>query len=1110
MEIYIGEPVAYGSERAVLERVASLLEACQQPSVVFGNLSIDGQQIDVVVATSSLALVIEAKGFNRAVRGGENGPWQVQLSSGQWKDFRNPYLQARDAALRLRDAMSAFNGSDAPYPAAAVLFVPTIPANSEAFSGDFKVSVIGLSGLGALLRPTQKNAWPFERWRTFAMHLGLTRVSSVTAACDRTLAEADALLREYSAAYERTYADPVTIVPFPCRAGDAAISSDDVVRWAAEGQTDILVQGPSGCGKTLVAGQAGRTFAAHGGVAVTLPIKDYAGSLKGLLDREVRLLIGRSATTVLGAARRANRPILFVIDGYNECAPSEQPSLSRGLAALARIYEAGLVVTSQGPIARSDLLGLQTITVAPATPETKSAIALNVTGGDLLPEHLKPLLDSVTTGLEAHLIGEVGRDLGDGKSRYALFDHFARKRLGEAASDGIALLSRIAGRFSERIAFSLSNRDFDRLMDELHASSLLADRLRKAGLLRRRGDRISFVHELFLDAFAAEHVLRQTAEDPTEVLHALTVPRNDSRKTLIVGAIDDDTLLDAVLSGLSDGAIASACLAGTCGATAQAWATRQCATLWERLRREAAAVRFCVTEQGWNNVAFEEATLTAWTPSECAFLAAMPQRLVDGHHLDEALGTIDVLDRRIAEEMERLRPEAREHKVALRSGLFAKAYVGQSVATPGITRICTGLHGGIHWSANESVAKTIEKSLAAGHLSPGQLYLLLGLSRRTGIAARLIAATIESHWPMAPYHLRLDLLDAARMSRSENDDDRAALIAALEALPDPRHIFISTMIVEALQGLGALEESEREHITTVREQVAHCLADPTDTNLQAMAYGLHSAQFDHPYAGAYCEVIADLPDDERKALFAMAAEGAGDTAFFLGPLLIELASFADPTVGSSIARWTALPPKVCPMPHNEIAVFVISHIALAYLGCPLPVHNCDTADPSTKALSACGAILYWGNRGDLEESEKRRVCETALRTLAGDGRCAALNVIRHCEHALVEGLHRLPGSWPVTRSIVSLFPAETTDICRRALQDADNQAGYFQHYFDFHRQQDMSLALDVLACQGDSADLGLIKRYADDSRLGKQAIMAVRALEERLAKPRPGKGCESI
>ena len=1098
VEIYIGDSVRYASERAILERLVQLLGAARQPAIVLANISIEGQQIDALVATGSLALVIEAKAFNRPVRGGENGPWQVRLASGQWKNFRNPYLQAREAALAVRDAMGVFNGSEAPYPGAAVVFVPAIPQGSVPFPGDFKVSVTGLDGLEALLRSTQRSAWPIERWRAFATHLGLTSVSSVATACDRSLAEAETLLRQYSTAYKQTYADLVTVVPFPCRADEAPISSDDVVRRIAAGQAEYLVRGPSGCGKTLLAGQAACAFAAHGGVAVTLSIRDYADSLKGLLDREVGLLIGRPATTVLGAARRANRPLLFVVDGYNECAPSEQPSLSRGLAALAQVYEANLLITSQCPIARSDLLSLRAIKVAPAAPETKTAIALNITGGDTLPEQLEPLLDSVTTGLEARLIGEVGRDLSGGKSRYALFDLFVRKRLAEAATDGIALLSRIAGWLSERIAFSLSNRDLDRLLEEHHVPSALADRLHTAGLLTRHGDRVSFVHELFLDAFAAEYVLRQATGDAEKVLRALAAPRNDGRKTLIVGAIDDDTLLAAVLAGVIDGATVKACMVGACGMRAQTWAIRQCAALWDRLRAEVAGLRFRIIESGWNGVAFEESSLTTWTPSERAFLAAMPQWMVEGNHLDSALDTIDVLDDRIAEEADRLRTDARERKVANQSDLFASAYVDQSVATPGITRILTSLHSSFFRTESEPVVRIIERRLAAGRLSPGQLYLLLALSRGTRIAAPTIAATIETHWPTAPYHLRLDLLDAARMSRSANDDDRVALISALEALPDPGHIFISSMIVEALQGLGALEDSEREHVTVVREQVEQCLADPKDPDRQALAYGLHSAQFDHPYAGAYCEVIADLSEHERKALFTMAADGADDTALFLGPLLMELASFGDPSVSSSITRWTALPPKDCFMPQDAIAVFVISHIVLAHLGCILPDRRDDAIDPPTQALLSYGTILYWCNRADLDEDGKRRACDTALRRLAKDGFNTALNVIRHCEHALIHETHRLTGNAQVERSILSQFAAETADICRRALRDADSQTGYFQHYSDFDRRQDMTLAMDVLAHHGHSTDVELIKGYADDSTLGKQAIEAAKSLEERL------------
>ncbi len=374
----------------------------------------------------------------------------------------------------------------------------------------------------------------------------------------------------------------------------------------------------------------------------------------------------------------------------------------------------------------------------------------------------------------------------------------------------------------------------------------------------------------------------------------------------------------------------------------------------------------------------------------------------------------------------------------------------------------------------------------------------MALSRGAEIAAPLIATPIETHWPTAPYHLRLDLLDAARMSRSTSDDDRAELIAALEALPDPGNISILSMIVEALQGLGALEASEREHVTVVHEQVEQCLADPQGSRPTGSRLWTPFRAVRPSLCCAYCEVIADLSKDERKALFTMAADGADDTAFFLGPLLVELASFGDPSVGSSIARRTGLPPKVCPMPQYAISVFVISHIVLAYLGCRLPGRSGDAIDPPTRALRACSAILYWCNHAGLDEAAKRQACDTALRILAGDGFSTALNVIRPCEPALIEGTRRLPGNAPVERSILSRFPAETIDICRRALRDADSQTGYFQHYFDFDRRQDLALAMNVLARCGDSTDLGLIKGYADDNTLGKQAIEAVKSLEERL------------
>ena len=94
------------------------------------------------------------------------------------------------------------------------------------------------------------------------------------------------------------------------------------------------------------------------------------------------------------------------------------------------------------------------------------------------------------------------------------------------------------------------------------------------------------------------------------------------------------------------------------------------------------------------------------------------------------------------------------------------------------------------------VARTIKERLGGNSLSSGQVYFLLMLSRGSNTTAPSIVEAIESHWASAPYHLKLDLMDAARMCYSCDDRDRAALIAAIEALPQPGNVFVSTTIVD--------------------------------------------------------------------------------------------------------------------------------------------------------------------------------------------------------------------------------------------------------------------------------------------------------------------------
>ena len=186
----------------------------------------------------------------------------------------------------------------------------------------------------------------------------------------------------------------------------------------------------------MLAWATGVKVSERGGVVVVMQAKDFVGSARQLLQHEASLLGMRSAIQLLGDARRLNRPVLFIVDGYNECGEDHRRLLTRVIAALAYRHEAGVLVTSQVPLARGELVTLRKFEVRPPSIETKRAIAVKAAEGEVPSEVLEPLLAAVSTGLEARLVGQVGNAVAPRSSRYALFDAFVRERLGREASDG--------------------------------------------------------------------------------------------------------------------------------------------------------------------------------------------------------------------------------------------------------------------------------------------------------------------------------------------------------------------------------------------------------------------------------------------------------------------------------------------------------------------------------------------------------------------------------------------------------------------------------------------------------------------------------------------------
>ena len=355
--------------------------------------------------------------------------------------------------------MRSFAGTDVPYPNAALIFVPAVPPGSMIPQGDFKVSIGGLDELPGSITSMKRDGWSLDQWRAFAAHHRLLAAPSIDAALSPQLLDAEQLLGAYGEAFIRTYGGPASeICPISCVCESEVLSSEVVLERSVRGD-NVLLMGPSGCGKSLLSYCIGLAGLAGGNVPIIVPAEDFEGNLRDVVNCEAALLEARSAAAVISAARRLNRRLMLVIDGYNECTPEERQRLTRSIAAAVKRYDARAVISSRMPLERGEsLYSARSYAVQIPDTKTKLAIAQQAAGG-VSAEPFAELLGTVGSGLEAKMIGQLGQQLPPDTSKYGLFDAYVRERLGSAASDGIRALSRIAGMMTERISFGLSVRE---------------------------------------------------------------------------------------------------------------------------------------------------------------------------------------------------------------------------------------------------------------------------------------------------------------------------------------------------------------------------------------------------------------------------------------------------------------------------------------------------------------------------------------------------------------------------------------------------------------------------------------------------------------------------
>ncbi|MGJ8537660.1 MAG: hypothetical protein ACSHW2_10945, partial [Parasphingopyxis sp.] len=918
-------------------------------------------------------------------------------------------------------------------------------------------------------------------------------------ACHIKLAEAEELIASYLTAFRATY-EPLAdeLLLDDISDGGTSISSSELVDRCLRGES-ILLRGPSGCGKSLSSCRIGVGAASAGRVPLFVYAKDYDGRLGEVLSREALLLGAPSLRALLAACRRVARPILLLLDGYNECAAPQRAQLSRGIAALSGRNDASVVATSQIAVERADLLALTDLTLSAPSRESKLAIATRQAAGALSPA-ARAWIDTVRSGLEARILGDISYQIAESGNRMALFDTYVRARLGTSAPAGIRTLIAIGRLLADRISFGLSVRDLDRLLDRENLPAEIVPRLERANLLTLRGDRASFSHEMFLDAFAAEAVVRDADGRPEGILAAIKSPLHARRATQLIGAIDDARLQHAVLAQIEDADVIAACAAGKCGSYAQAWARERIEAILGRAAAEAEAVAFVIDETCYPQIRRTDPSCGQWTAQDRAAIGALADEFLAGRHVDRMMGIVAALDRKLAAELPRLRGELAGRKIGLRSAMFQFCYVHARGDAPVIGSLLQRLHMG-SWPVerDNSAAEIVTAWIKRPGLTHGQLYLLLMLNRMTWndgpILARFLPDMLRRDYRYAPYHLQLDLLQAARFSWRADDADKAAIVDALNELPSDQHIFLSSSVVEALQALGALEDSEAEQVEPIRQSMRNLLAR-RDADAAELAYTIWVCRFDHPYAGAYCEVYDELTPAERKTFLEMAASVAPQDSCFCGILIVDLASFGDRSAAPIIARWLAFPAARCSMPQDAVKYFFTAHVALARLGCDLPGDRPAPQTSAEAALGACGEILYWLNRIDLTSEHRRSECAGPLAVLARHETGVATAVLYELGRCYIgEGLDQLPGATAPVLSIEADFRGEVAAIFRQCLRLPELQVGYFE-YRDL--EAILTWAIGNLARVGDIADLETLRELVASPTFGRTAIRAISELEPRL------------
>ncbi|WP_133670219.1 NERD domain-containing protein [Burkholderia pseudomallei] len=1080
-EIYVGGKIEHASERKFIASALSWL--CDQGlhAVVLANIEIDGRQIDCIVATNNFVSVVEIKASQLPLRGDLNGAWARLSASGEWTDYTNAYQQAVGAKNRVRDAMQAIKPVGSFHPDGLVVFTSPLPEGSEVTPGNFKARVTTIDEFPKQLRLTGTSPWTVADWRAFARKFELTAVTLAEVTGSAEMQETSELLRRYRDAMVSEYG-PAGRQWLP-----ETESQRDGLLEAIVANAGCYIHGPSGCGKSLMAKWLVSKLAGQGHPVFFLAAKNFVGSWADSLRREVGLLVDDLPSNLYRAVARSDHPVFLVIDGINEFGTLMTEAI-RGVRALARRMGALLIVTGQDtrPV---ELNGLRSIEVARPTLDLKQRIAMS-SGGRLSPVALD-VLRGLGSGIEARLVGQIGTDLTADATRLLLIDQYIRKRLGQDARAGLFGLRRLAGMLHERVAFSVAEASFDELMHAEGLSFAQCDALFTAGILIRRAGRVSFSHEMLLNACVAWSVARTAGEDATGLGERLSLPLLDPLAGDIIAAIDDSAVCHAVLSAATSSSLLVDAAKGYFGPIAASVAMALLNETTEACVAEirGACLRLWKDEEivqiGW-----EAWCRRDWTSAERARLRAIGRRAVLGPGIEIFFRLCAEMDNRLASERRRWIEFARQEKYPLRSQSFSLVYYGFGESI-GFSQVAGSTQRGFDPISKEEIAYQPRLE----ELTSGQLHFFLQgrrhfFDREDECLAEHLIYLFRERFRWEPYHVQLVMLDSVGYARLASQEIKDRLVEAISAIEvSPGNWAISSSIVDALKILGALDEGAEESRAEIRAEIASALVDDGRSVDGDLALALCAKMFDHPYDFIYAEEIDDLDEAMRRRLYRLAIQAPSvRRSMSLNWLVEQLASLGDPMDVALLQPLTGLPSRINPFPQEEWGAFAAATRVLGrHHGELEPV---EAATVEERCLVEIRSLIYLAESGrDAGEAAVRH----AWRRLGELRPQLVVGCLSEIQRALHERPYRRDGveSYP-PMDLVAVYTDECLAVARRFIDDG--ALAEFYHQVPDH-ERGVSFAFAVVGRYGDRSDLERLRARSRAHHFARHALAALRRLD---------------